>query len=126
MTAFEHNVDSKLFQVFKPPAHLGISDCRLRIGKTCAPRLSARVMIVRNSGLGQHASLPQRPDLDVQRDGADCRTTAAKESAKRTCFFGSRDDPLEEMKSVSRETADEDNQQTRRAVFRNLLKRKPQ
>src|SRR4030095_8542884 len=23
MTAFEHNVDSKLFQVFKPPAHWG-------------------------------------------------------------------------------------------------------
>ena len=29
----------------------------------------------------------------LQRDGAYCRATAAKESAKRTCFFGLRDDP---------------------------------
>jgi hypothetical protein len=44
----------------------------------------------RSSGMLHRRSYPI---WMLQRDGADCRATAAKESAKRTRFFGTGDDP---------------------------------
>jgi hypothetical protein len=74
--------------------------------------------------MGRALHSRSNPIWMMQCEGADCRATAAKESAKRTCFFGTGDDPLEEMKSFFREMADAGNQQRRHAVFRNLLRRR--